>query len=581
MQFPPIVLNNPYFLGDSVLLEGIADTLSEVLKTDVYVSSNYPELFIGHPCIKGLSLDASTWPRDMRVVNLSNAIRSIKDEGGKQIILPDKVGNMYKAAGLSASNIKPSKLYLTQEEQNQASTLRKLLPPRRIGVALESRHKFKSWPYVSWLIRSLTREGVNVFAFGININKSVSRLPVFRVINKPLREAMIYLSLMDVVVGPDTGLMHIAAALQIPIIVMLRDFFRDIYDSYENCEVISTRTFNKYSMYAIGPKKPLEAVRASYKVRKVKQKYSVALFRLDGLGGTVTMSDHARKIFEMTGLKSTIITRGYRELFDKNPYIDDVVEVGYVKWADSMEEMKTRYDILAEIRFAPAKWHQNGDRVFEQDFSSLEGIFDQFPRNYRQFEAHGLNHVQVTDKILGLPYDTIDTEVYRYDVPSVSLPSEYIVVASGVDSFHKGMRQTKVWEKWDELTKLVDLPFIQVGTMYDPTIQGAIDLRGKTTVPELLYMMQKAKAVVCTEGGMMHLAYAVRCPNVVVLRGPTCGKLFEYPGQVCVDSYVCNNCWSVTDDWYMRCAKGLKNACMDSISAKRVVYHLERMLHGL
>ncbi len=77
----------------------------------------------------------------------------------------------------------------------------------------------------------------------------------------------------------------------------------------------------------------------------------------------------------------------------------------------------------------------------------------------------------------------------------------------------------------------------------------------------------------------MHLAYAVKAKNVFVLRGPTRGKLFEYPGHKFIDSYICNNCWSTAPDWYTRCHKGIDAVCMKSISPERVAFNIEGVLN--
>ena len=84
---PTTCLYNPYYIGDTVLLEPIARTLHERLGTDVFVLSNYPELFIGHPTIR------SAFPKDVpagaRVIDMSDSIKSLEDNGKKSIVVPN------------------------------------------------------------------------------------------------------------------------------------------------------------------------------------------------------------------------------------------------------------------------------------------------------------------------------------------------------------------------------------------------------------------------------------------------------------------------------------------------------------
>jgi hypothetical protein len=335
----------------------------------------------------------------------------------------------------------------------------------------------------------------------------------------------------------------------------------------------------------VTPRRILKAVEQQYEkpivpvviVPKRQARSEIAIFRLDGMGGTLTVADQAKKIHEATGVKPDLIIRGYRTLFDRNPHVNNIVEVGHVKWGECLESMLKKYDTIAEIRFAPAKWHQKEKQWFEQDFESVQELFDDFPMNYNQLEIHGKHQVQLTDWYLGLPEDTIEMELF--DVQKFDgLPDEYMVVNNGVDVIHNGMRQTKVWNRWDELVEMIPIPTVQVGTPNDPSVAGTIDLRGKTKLNELPYVIDKATVGVFTEGGMMHLSYAVGHPNIFILGGPTRGKLFEYPGQRHIDSYVCYNCWYSTDDWYINCPRDIDAVCMKTISPERVSMRVQEVL---
>lgn len=586
-NFPALGLLNKFHIGDDVLLEPIADALAEREATDVYVISQYPELFENHPRIVGLHIDGA-WPVNMRIIDLTESIQSMETiihKGKKQkALVPNKVLRMWEQAGLCAEEMQSPRLYLSEEERVKANELRRFFGEKCAGVVLRSRYAVKDWPYTRWLIRYLRRHGYDVFAIGESLRRSdnyLSRYGVHRIVGESWRDLMMKLSMLDVVITPDTGPGHIAAAMGVPTVVLTRQFWADIWQLYDKCNVVATPYMRKYSMYSIGPGKVNRAVEpamhaVSTSVRKRGD--SVALFRLDGLGGSITLTDQAKKIYEKTGRKSVLIVRNYKDAFAGNPYVDDVVEVGNQPWLECLPEMTDRFETLAEIRFAPGKWHQSGRQFFQQDFGRWKDAFANFPMYLNELETEGIHQVQITDRSLGLPDDSIEMDVYNWgELPD--LPGGYVALSNGVDTLHRGMKQTKTWDKWAELVGLMDLPFVQTGTAHDPVIDGAIDMRGKTTIPEYLTLLRDAAAVVCTEGGTMHCAYATGAKNVVVVRGPTRGKLFEYPGHRCVDSYICYNCVGETGDWYVNCAEGVNAACMDSISAERVAYNLEESLN--
>jgi ADP-heptose:LPS heptosyltransferase len=591
--FPEIGLLNNFYLGDDILLEPIARTLAERLPTQVYIVSRNPELFIGHPNIKSLHADRKV-PAGMRIIDMNDAIRSLEGgaDGGLAVVLPGKLERMYEAAGLKERDITAPKLHLTDVELDKCVDLDGILPDKRIGIALESRHSFKNVPYTKFLIKRLIREGFSVFAFGKDTNGDyayLDKLPVMKVIDKPLREAMIYMALMDVFLGPDTGLLHIAGALEVPFIVITREVWRDLYDCYDIGEILAARQFGKHSLKTlpVTPRRILKAVKRQYQEEEItpeslpkpKKRSPIALFRLDGLGGTLTLADQAKKVYEAVGVKPDLIIRSYGQAFQDNPYVENIVEVGHVVWKECLDEMLQEYATIGEIRFAPGKWHQNGKEWFEQDFTELQEIFDAFPTEHRAFEIHEMHQVQVTDMTMGLPYNSIDMEIFYDETFPDELPDRFIAMNNGVDIQHKGMRQTKTWDGWNALIPLLDMPVVQVGTVHDPLIVGAIDLRGQTSLGQLFYILKQSDAVLTTEGGMMHIAYALNVENAFIMRGPTRGKLFEYPGQRMIDSHICDICWSSTDDWYANCPKKIDSVCMGSITPERVAYNISEVLN--
>jgi len=588
---PQIGILNPFnTVGDCVLLEPIARQLSDTLGMDVPVICSYPELFIGHPLVRSLGANV---PPGMRIIDMTDSIRSLeKKANGKSVIIEGKVRRMYEEAGLSERDIVAPKLFLADQEEEQVAMLRDAFADKRIGIALGSKHSFKNLPYTKYLIKKLTKQGWQVFVFGQAQNGEYSyldRLPVVKVLDEPIRKVMMYISLMDVLLGPDTGLLHVAGALDVPFVVAMREIWRDLYECYEVKEILAAKQFGKYSLstWGVTPKRVLEAVDRKYEepvehvsIKTPKRERSeIAIFRLDGMGGTITITDQAKKIFEITDVKPDLIVRGFAVLFEDNPYISNVVEVGGVVWGECLAEMLEIYDTIAEIRFGPAKWHQKGKQWFAQDFVPMQEIFDAFPIGYKELEIHQMHHVQLTSMLLGLPYDTIDMDIYNIERYDGALPARYVAVANGVDGQYKGMKQTKSWEGWNGLSPLFDVPVVQVGMIHDERIDGAIDLRGETSLPQLCDVLQRSDATICTEGGIMHLAYALKCDNVFVLRGPTRGSLFEYPGQNWIDSYVCDICWGDNGDWYGKCTRGIDSACMKSITPNRVAMNLQEALN--
>lgn len=118
--------------------------------------------------------------------------------------------------------------------------------------------------------------------------------------------------------------------------------------------------------------------------------------------------------------------------------------------------------------------------------------------------------------------------------------------------------------------------FVQLGSPSDPPIDGARDLRGKTTLRETAAILSCSLAFVGQVGFLMHLARAVDCRSVVLYGGR------EHPSQ---SGYSCNEnlysavacspCWRLNSCPYDR-------ECMRRISFADVVSAVEAQVarHG-
>jgi ADP-heptose:LPS heptosyltransferase len=110
-----------------------------------------------------------------------------------------------------------------------------------------------------------------------------------------------------------------------------------------------------------------------------------------------------------------------------------------------------------------------------------------------------------------------------------------------------------------------DLQVVQIGAATDPKLEGAIDMRGKTTLRQSAAILANSLAFVGLEGFLMHLARAVDCRSVIIYGGRL------KPSQI---GYVCNKnlytqvrcapCW-------LRNPCDFDRKCMSMITPEQVV----------
>ena len=112
--------------------------------------------------------------------------------------------------------------------------------------------------------------------------------------------------------------------------------------------------------------------------------------------------------------------------------------------------------------------------------------------------------------------------------------------------------------------------FIQVGTLLDPPIRHAQDLRGQTSLRQSAAMLANSLAFVGQVGFLMHLARAVDCRSVIVYGGR---ERPDQSGYTCNENLFstppCSPCWQRN-----RC--DFDRTCLRSISVDDVVRALDR-----
>lgn len=162
--------------------------------------------------------------------------------------------------------------------------------------------------------------------------------------------------------------------------------------------------------------------------------------------------------------------------------------------------------------------------------------------------------------------------------PNARCLQPYVVVANGADRpWPVRNRQTKQIPRGllDAIVatltrRLPGVRVIEVGTAdRTPGLPGTLDLRGETTIGELLGILTGASAVLCIEGGIAHLCAVLR-KRAIVLTGPTSAANYGHPAHVYLRSGICSPCAWLVADWYARCSKHLNAACMSAFDPDSV-----------
>ncbi len=142
-----------------------------------------------------------------------------------------------------------------------------------------------------------------------------------------------------------------------------------------------------------------------------------------------------------------------------------------------------------------------------------------------------------------------------------------IVIAASTSGAKMAMKN-KEWIQ-DYYQQLVDdlggqYNFIQLGSAGDPVLNGAMDLRGKTSLRESAAILKNSLLLITHVGFMMHLARAVDCRSVIIYGGR---EMPEQSGYACFTNLYsnveCSPCWQ-----HNKC--DYQHKCMTMITPGRV-----------
>lgn len=120
------------------------------------------------------------------------------------------------------------------------------------------------------------------------------------------------------------------------------------------------------------------------------------------------------------------------------------------------------------------------------------------------------------------------------------------IMSSGMSALHKHLNKQWLPERYQAVVHAFQgqYDFVQVGDASDPPLEGALDLRGKTSIRQTAAVLSQSLLFVGQIGFLMHLARAVDCRAVIVYGGR---EMPFQSGYTCNENLytplTCSPCW--------------------------------------
>jgi ADP-heptose:LPS heptosyltransferase len=266
-----------------------------------------------------------------------------------------------------------------------------------------------------------------------------------------------------------------------------------------------------------------------------------------GIGDDLLCTAMFRELRER-GQNDFWITNKHPELFENN---DDVSMV--------LPPLQ-RYDILLK---------KFGTEVVYPWYTSYHPAFD---RDDPMPEQHLISilcqKAGITGDITLRPYLYL---TYEEAQAGRRVDRQIAIQSSGLDATHAMRNKNWVPERYQEVVTALKSKynFVQVGSPNDPPLEGALDLRGQTSLRGTAAVLHGSLAFIGQVGFLMHLARSVDCRSVIVYGGRETPAQSGYPCNENLYSPVpCSPCWRLNTCPFER-------MCLQQITVADVIEGLE------
>ena len=296
----------------------------------------------------------------------------------------------------------------------------------------------------------------------------------------------------------------------------------------------------------------------------------------NGLGDALALSTILKALHEKTGVKGIVFSM-CPELFLHNPMV--VKNISYHQLSSLKRSLLKSF--FRAMRGSSVICF--GGEVWTLGLSPLSThTLDDDRAKDRNSGWRWLQHL-VPDKNVDIDFDNAtpalflsDEEIKTYSQKFAQLPLQFSLLKATVGANRPTAAEMKNWPIDHVRATIAATPeanWVQIGQEGEPIINGAVNLLGKTSVRETIYLIVRARLVLSMEGFVTHAAAAFNVPALVTLGGVYDPYGFIYPSTVPLISPhkpVCSPCWKDACD-----VPGMP--CMSDITVEAAVAAVKKL----
>lgn len=289
-----------------------------------------------------------------------------------------------------------------------------------------------------------------------------------------------------------------------------------------------------------------------------------------GLGDFVSLTSLIREINIKYPKKKIILFTGNKDVFIHNPRINKLFFI--------------KSNILKSILWRIFNFLEN---IFPDIFYNY--IYKK-NKSYNSFEEEvKIKNKNIYQKILtrhwdlNLNYENLKNEIYFLDEEIEYFQRKWNFFSKEFVLIHSEGKVSYTKNKeigYQNFQKIIDetekINWIQIGGKNDKKLEKInLDLRGKTSLRELFYIISKSKFVVCQEGAYNHIANAFSVRAITAFTGFSPFRVYTYNNTIPIQSNklpLCSPCMQKKE-----CEYGMK--CVDEEMLQKIIKLINKIYY--
>jgi ADP-heptose:LPS heptosyltransferase len=562
-------------------MEYMDGALPDILKYNPYIDEIIP-----YQILKGKRFDA--------VTDVTSVAVNYEKAGNPAI---NRIDLFSHATGIPLFGEKLPTYIVTEEEKDWAKQfLTKYIQEninsktKWIGVQARSNSEKRNWPIqnVKELITRLTAlPNVKVIVFDYRKEEQWNLRNVIPIQNFKIRQVAALIEAVDLMICPDSGLLHIAGALEKRIVGLFGSTDpKARINYYNNAIVIENNSLQcLHCWYS-----PCDYKTACMKSITIDEVYNAALKQLEipecrknqisfsvpgekaivlkrdvgGIGDMIMVTPVLRGLRERFRDKQIhlMIPDQFKDIFKYNPYVDKIIPVNNTMY----DYYEYKYDIssaCAKYESELVKNKQPLEKTRVQVFCEVAGVS---PSRYRPELFLSIEEVDWAKKFLASYSENIIIAIGIQAAESYrDWPIEY---------FHE------LFQKMEQENKKIKFLILGKERIWDFPYNNIIDAAG-FPLRKYLSLVSQCQLVLTPDTSLLHVAGAFN-KETIALFGPidSRSRCKLYPKTVILqDKLECIPCWR---NAYIPCKINHdldKSVCMGNIKPEKVIELISKILN--